>query len=84
MVQVGDEFRQDIEWPKPMFTEVEYEAVVTVKEIYIDKHRVLYDCAIMEPETGQKQFMEKICYSTRRNTSGEPHKSTKTSFFIIF
>ncbi len=35
---------QTMKWMKPMFTGVEYEAVVTVKEIFAEKNRILYDC----------------------------------------
>jgi acyl dehydratase len=40
---------QTMEWHKPMFVNVEYEAVVRVKEIYKEKNRVLYECAVYDP-----------------------------------
>lgn len=45
---------QSIRWQKPMFTGKDYEAVVTVKEIFPEKHRILYDCAVYDKETGDQ------------------------------
>lgn len=45
---------QSIRWLKPMFTDEAYEAVVTVKEIFPEKHRVLYDCAVYDRKTGEQ------------------------------
>lgn len=45
---------QSIKWLKPMYVDTQYEAVITVKEIYPEKHRILYDCAVYEKETGDK------------------------------
>jgi len=45
---------QNIKGLKPMFTGVDYEAVVTVKEIFPEKNRILYDCAVYELSTGEK------------------------------
>lgn len=45
---------QNIKWLKPMFVDTEYEAVVTVKEIFPEKNRILYDCAVYEVSTGDK------------------------------
>lgn len=45
---------QTMKWLKPMFTDVEYEAVVTVKEIFAEKNRILYDCEVFEVSTGDK------------------------------
>lgn len=45
---------QSMKWLKPMFTGVTYEAVVTVKEIFPDKNRILYDCAVYELDGGDK------------------------------
>jgi 3-hydroxybutyryl-CoA dehydratase len=45
---------QNIKWLKPMFVDTEYEAVITVKEIFADKNRILYDCAVYDPATGDK------------------------------
>lgn len=43
---------QSMRWLKPMFVDTPYEAVVTVKEIFPEKNRVLYDCAVFDPATG--------------------------------
>jgi len=45
---------QTMKWLKPMFTGIDYEAVVTVKEIFPEKNRVLYDCAVYEVSSGDK------------------------------
>lgn len=45
---------QSMKWLKPMFTDQEYEAVVTVKEIFPEKNRILYDCAVYETGIGDK------------------------------
>lgn len=45
---------QSIKWLKPMFTDQEYEAVVTVKEIFPDKHRILYNCAVYDKASGEQ------------------------------
>lgn len=48
---------QTMKWLKPMFTDKEYEAVVTVKEIFPEKNRVLYDCTVFDKETGEKTII---------------------------
>ncbi len=40
--------KQSMQWLKPMFVDTQYEAVITVKEVYPEKARVLYDCAIYD------------------------------------
>lgn len=45
---------QSMKWLKPMFTDKEYEAVVKVKEIYPEKNRVLYECAVYDAETNDQ------------------------------
>lgn len=45
---------QSMKWLKPMFTDREYEAIVTVKEIFSEKNRILYDCAVYDKETGEQ------------------------------
>lgn len=48
---------QTMKWFKPMFTDTEYEAVVTVKEIFPEKNRVLYDCVVYDKATGDKTIV---------------------------
>jgi acyl dehydratase len=48
--------KQTMQWLKPMFVDTPYEAVITVKEIFPEKNRVLYDCSIFEKATGEKTF----------------------------
>ena len=48
--------KQTMQWLKPMFVDTPYEAVITVKEIFPEKNRVLYDCAIFEKASGEKTF----------------------------
>lgn len=45
---------QNIKWLRPMFADQEYEAVVKVKEIFPEKNRVLYDCAVYDAATGEQ------------------------------
>lgn len=45
---------QSMKWLKPMFVDTDYEAVVTVKEIFQEKNRITYDCAVYEKSTGDK------------------------------
>jgi 3-hydroxybutyryl-CoA dehydratase len=45
---------QTLKWLRPMFADVEYEAVVTVVEVFPAKNRVRYECAIYDPATGDK------------------------------
>ena len=45
---------QSIKWLKPMFTDQEYEAVVKVKEIFADKNRIIYECAVYDVASGDQ------------------------------
>lgn len=45
---------QSVKWLKPMFTDTEYEAVVKVKEIFPEKNRILYECAVYDVKTGEQ------------------------------
>jgi 3-hydroxybutyryl-CoA dehydratase len=45
---------QNIKWLKPMFVDTEYEAVVTAKELFKEKNRILYDCAVFDLKTGEQ------------------------------
>lgn len=44
--------KQSCTFMKPMFVDTPYRAVVTVKEIYPDKNRVLYDTKVIDVATG--------------------------------
>lgn len=46
--------KQSMMWMKPMFVDTSYKAVITVKEIFPDKNRILYDCAVFDAETGEQ------------------------------
>ena len=48
--------KQTMQWLKPMFVDTEYEAVITVKEIFPEKNRILYECSIIDVETGEQTF----------------------------
>ncbi|MDQ3141800.1 MAG: MaoC family dehydratase [Bacteroidota bacterium] len=48
--------KQTMQWLKPMFVDTAYEAVITVKEIFPEKNRVLYDCAIFQVTSGNQTF----------------------------
>lgn len=45
---------QSMKWLRPMFVDTIYEAVITVKEIFPEKNRILYDCAVFEKATGEQ------------------------------
>jgi len=45
---------QTIKWLKPMFTGQEYEALIRVKEIFPEKNRVLYECAVYDVASGDQ------------------------------
>ncbi len=47
---------QTLKWLRPMFVDTPYEAVVTVKEIFPEKSRILYDCAVYEKATGEQMI----------------------------
>lgn len=46
--------KQSMMWMKPMFVGTTYKAVITVKEIFPEKNRVLYDCAVYELASGDQ------------------------------
>ncbi|MEP7194980.1 MAG: MaoC family dehydratase [Saprospiraceae bacterium] len=48
--------KQTMQWMKPMFVDTDYEAVITVKEIFPEKNRVNYDCAIYDIASGDQTF----------------------------
>ncbi len=48
--------KQTMQWLKPMFVETNYEAVITVKEIFADKNRILYTCEIFDAANGEQTF----------------------------
>ena len=48
--------KQSMQWLKPMFVDTEYEAIITVRDIFPEKNRVLYDCSIIDVETGEQTF----------------------------
>lgn len=45
---------QSMKWLKPMFTGQEYEAMVKVKEIFPEKNRITYECAVYDVATGDQ------------------------------
>jgi len=59
---------QNIKWLKPMFVDTQYEAVVKVKEIFPEKNRILYECAVYDSNTkeqtitGEAMLMNKKQY----------------------
>src|ERR1044072_5444903 len=44
--------KQRTSFMKPMFVDTPYRAVITVKEIFPDKNRVLYDTKVIDVATG--------------------------------
>lgn len=47
--------KQSVMWMKPMFVNTKYQAIITVKEIFPEKNRILYGqhCAVFDAETGE-------------------------------
>lgn len=43
--------KQNTTFLKPMFVDTTYKAVVTVKEIFKDKNRILYETQVIDPST---------------------------------
>ncbi len=60
--------KQNTTFLKPMFVDTKYQAVVTVKEIFADKNRVLYETKVIDPATsdttitGEALLMNKKAY----------------------
>lgn len=46
--------KQEMKFLKPMFVDTQYEAVITVKEIFADKNRVLFSTEVFDKATGDK------------------------------
>ncbi len=44
--------KQNTTFLKPMFVDTPYQAVITVKEIFPEKNRVLYETKVVDPATG--------------------------------
>ncbi len=44
--------KQNTTFLKPMFVDTDYQAVITVKEIFPEKNRVLYDTKVIDKATG--------------------------------
>lgn len=61
--------KQNNTFLKPMFVDTEYQAIVTVKEIFPEKNRVLYETKIIdlatgvETLTGEALLMNKLQYN---------------------
>jgi acyl dehydratase len=61
--------KQNNTFLKPMFVDTEYQAIVTVKEIFPEKNRVLYETKIIdfatgvETLTGEALLMNKLHYN---------------------
>ena len=45
---------QSMKWMKPMFVDTTYEAVIKVKEIFPEKNRITYECAVYDAATGEQ------------------------------
>ena len=44
--------KQSLSFLKPMYVEIEYEAVFTVKEVLADKHRAVIETLLKDKTTG--------------------------------
>jgi 3-hydroxybutyryl-CoA dehydratase len=49
--------KQSCMFLKPMFVDTLYQAVITVKEIYPEKNRVLYETKVIDPITGSETIV---------------------------
>lgn len=49
--------KQNTTFLKPMFVETPYQAVITVKDIFPDKCRVLYETKVMDVATGEPTIL---------------------------
>lgn len=45
---------QSMKWLKPMFVDTDYEGVIRVKEIFPEKNRITYECAVYDASTGEQ------------------------------
>ena len=45
---------QSMKWLRPMFVDTTYEAVIKVKEIFPEKNRITYECAVYDEATGDQ------------------------------
>lgn len=45
---------QSMKWMKPMFVDTDYEAVIRVKEIFPEKNRITYECAVYDKTSGDQ------------------------------
>ena len=45
--------KQEMKFLRPMFVDTEYEAVITVQEIFPDKNRILYKTEVYNPATNE-------------------------------
>ena len=50
-----------------MFIDTQYEGVVTVKEIFPEKHRILYECAVYNKETGEQTIAGEALLMNRKS-----------------
>jgi 3-hydroxybutyryl-CoA dehydratase len=49
--------KQNTTFLRPMFVETTYQAVITVKEIFPEKNRVLYETKVIDPATGTETIV---------------------------
>src|ERR1700739_3864834 len=57
---------QSVRWTKPMFVDAKYEAVIKVKEIFPEKHRLLYECAVYDAATGEQTITGEALLQNRK------------------
>lgn len=58
--------KQGMTWLKPMFVDTDYKAVITVKEVFPEKNRVLYDCAVYDVATGDQTISGEALLMNRK------------------
>lgn len=57
---------QSMKWLKPMFVDTDYEAVIRVKEIFPEKNRITYDCAVYDASTGDQTIAGEATLMNRK------------------
>ena len=57
---------QSMKWLKPMFVDTDYEAVIRVKDIVAEKHRVTYECAVYDKATGEQTIAGEATLMNRK------------------
>lgn len=58
--------KQNTTFLKPMFVDTPYQALITVKEIFPEKNRVLYETKVIDPATGAETITGEALMMNRK------------------